>query len=135
MHSMGKILKSSLVGATLLAAAATPALAANPVAATSAGDAVMAILVAVSAVSLPIRLPPQFLRRRLGSLILPVTASDRQCGNRFDSRHYCVAGDRNNPCDITLLACRRQRSLLHMSYSCAAAQPIEGRTSDISIWR
>ena len=34
MHSMGKILKSSLVGATLLAAAATPALAANPVAAT-----------------------------------------------------------------------------------------------------
>ncbi len=32
---MSKILKSSLVGATLLAAAATPALAANPVAATA----------------------------------------------------------------------------------------------------
>lgn len=31
MHSMGKILKSSLVGATLLAATATPALAADPV--------------------------------------------------------------------------------------------------------
>ncbi len=30
MHSMGKILKSSLVGATLLAAAATPALARQP---------------------------------------------------------------------------------------------------------
>ena len=34
MHSMSKILKSSLVGATLLAAAATPALAANPAEAT-----------------------------------------------------------------------------------------------------
>ena len=35
MQSMSKILKSSLVGATLLVAAATPALAANPVAATA----------------------------------------------------------------------------------------------------
>ena len=35
MQSMSKILKSSLVGATLLAAATTPALAANPVAATA----------------------------------------------------------------------------------------------------
>ncbi len=35
MPSMSKILKSSLVGATLLAATATPALAANPVAATA----------------------------------------------------------------------------------------------------
>ncbi len=35
MRSMSKILKSSLVGATLLVAAATPALAANPVAATA----------------------------------------------------------------------------------------------------
>ena len=35
MHSMRKILKSSLVGATLLAAAATPALAANPAAVTA----------------------------------------------------------------------------------------------------
>ncbi len=34
MHSIGKILKSSLVGATLLAATATPALAVNPAAAT-----------------------------------------------------------------------------------------------------
>jgi len=33
MHSMRKILKSSLVGATLLAATATPALAVNPAAA------------------------------------------------------------------------------------------------------
>lgn len=31
MHSMGRILKSSLAGATLLATAATPALAADPV--------------------------------------------------------------------------------------------------------
>ncbi len=35
MQSMSKFVKSSLVGATLLAAAATPALAANPVAATA----------------------------------------------------------------------------------------------------
>ena len=35
MQSMSKILKTSLVGATLLAAATTPALAANPVAATA----------------------------------------------------------------------------------------------------
>ena len=34
MYSMSKILKSSLVGATLLAATATPALAVNPAAAT-----------------------------------------------------------------------------------------------------
>jgi len=34
MQAMSKILKSSLVGATLLAATATPALAANPAAAT-----------------------------------------------------------------------------------------------------
>ena len=35
MHSMRKILKSSLVGATLLAATATPALAVNPAAASA----------------------------------------------------------------------------------------------------
>lgn len=35
MQSMSKILKSSLVGAAFLATAATPALAANPVAATA----------------------------------------------------------------------------------------------------
>ncbi len=35
MQSMSKFVKSSLVGATLLAASATPALAANPVAATA----------------------------------------------------------------------------------------------------
>ena len=35
MHSMSKILKFTLVGATLLAATATPALAANPAAATA----------------------------------------------------------------------------------------------------
>ncbi len=35
MQSMRNILKSSLVGATLLAATATPVLAANPVAATA----------------------------------------------------------------------------------------------------
>ena len=35
MQSMRNILKSALVGATLLAATATPALAANPVAATA----------------------------------------------------------------------------------------------------
>ena len=43
MRSMSKILKSSLVGATLLAAAATPALAADPVSpASAAADILLA---------------------------------------------------------------------------------------------